>query len=142
MLAKKLAAMILAAVMIFSAASPAFAEDSIKYVERDGTTYVQVSGLGMGPRGANSHGIFSQRFAMQVAKMDALRQFAEIIQSVDIEPKVQDNQPLESVDEITLKLDALSLKNVQKPYLVEFEELNDGNLVCKITMEMLISAEK
>ena len=136
MFTKKIAAMLVAAVMIFSAATPAFAEDSVKYIERDGKTYVQVSGLGTGAKGANSHGNFSKRFAMQAAKMDALRQLAEIIQGVETDPKIQEDQPLESVDEITVRLDALPLANVRQIYPVEFEEIDGGILCCKITMEI------
>lgn len=89
---KKLAAMLVAAVIIFFAATPAFAENNAEWyelyskIEKNHGAYIEnntifVIGSGMGPKGRNAYGSFYKSFARQAAKMDALRNLAETIKS-------------------------------------------------------------
>ena len=120
---KKLAAMLLAAVVIFSAASPAFAENNKNVIRVTGVAFLSKE---------KSKSSFYKSFARQVAKMDALRKLAECTPAFKVGIK----------DEIITKIDvedaklAKYLKSAHQVGNAKFTVNEDESLTCEVLMEM------
>lgn len=130
MWAKKLAAMFVAAVIIFSAATPAFAEDN--------PNVIRVTGIGYGPKGGNFKGSFYRNYARQAARFDALRQLAEDIADIHIESFTDT-----VIDEGTVivkttadKKIAAKLSKAKQVGEVKFLTDEKGFVYCELEMEL------
>lgn len=144
---KKLAATILAAVMIFSAASPAFAKiiiskdfaDSV--ISRNGKTYIQVMEIKYYEPKYSSP--FYRNFMRQVTKLMALRTLAEKI--ADAQGKLSEiGYGNVLSDELKVEITdvhpiiAVISKEARQVGEVKFTE--DGN--CEVTMEIEVEIQK
>lgn len=140
MLAKKLAAMLTAAVMIFSAATPAFAENNSEWEElyskiKNGKggyaaedDFIFVIGLGGVTKGT---GNFYKKFARQAAKFNALRLLAETIAGLKLDP----TDDTDGVVTVRLEVDDITAKELSKARQVgEAKFYSDG--VCEVIMKM------
>ena len=133
MWAKKLAAMFVAAVIIFSAATPAFAEDN--------PNVIRVTGQGYGSKSGNSNGSFYRNYARQAARFDALRRLAEAIGGVQINAYSEEKGGRTTIDDLiaTSKADekiAAKLSKAKQVGEVKFLTDKNGFLYCELEMEL------
>ena len=149
---KKLAAMFLAAVMVFSAATPAFAENDSEWeeiytkIEKSHNGYIIennvifASGVGSGPKGATRNGSFYKSFARQAARFDALRRLAELANGVQVEATVDRDEagnPIWETETVITSLETNEkiMEILSKSSLLgEAKFFDDG--VCVLIMKM------
>ena len=123
MWAKKLAAMFVAALMVFSAASPAFAE----YTVKDGVAVVKVTGYGVIPKNSKPTSSFGKSFARQAAQIDAYRNFTEQVYDL-LRDRLLDDDVLDTALRANLDVLQAKIRNSEN----KFDE--SGN--CQSTMEI------
>lgn len=145
MWAKKLAAMLTAAVMIFSAATPAFAGNNAEweelyskisnnqgfYIEND---FIFVIGIGGVTKGT---GNFYKKFARQAAKFDALRLLAEYIKGLDVDQTID----TENLIITRLEVDDILAKELSKARQVGEAKFSE-NGSCEVIVKLPYTKKK
>ena len=127
---KKFFSVFLAAVIIFITSNSAFAQNGEDWEKG----VIRVVGLGAGPENVGNFGNFYQKYAQQMAQLDALRNLLEAVGGIES----FDN---ERVDEIKVKLENTAVSEIvaKGAYIVESKFNTDGT--CEVTMEMPLFGE-
>ena len=124
---------IAAFMIIFFAATTALAAEN----ELKAGDVIQVTGIGIQPENFNPNDSFAKTFARQVARMDALRQLAEVINGINVEwddekDYIKTWLPHDSKGFKLLERNARAVGDVK------FYFSDKGRLVCEVTMELIV----
>jgi len=125
---KKFCSVLAAMIFIFSATTSATAAKS---------DVITVTGVAVGPSGANPNGSFYRSFARQAAKLDALCQLVELTLGVQIDSvATQDEDGKIISDKVQSKTtfdEKFWSKHFSKIEIVNVKFLSDGG--CEVTMK-------
>lgn len=103
---------------------------------------IRVRGYGQAPSNWDQRDSFSKTFARQAARMDALRQLAEIVVGVHVEPNDAKDDFEHIVTRISQDSKTFKLleKNARQIGAARFS-FDDGKLICEVTMELVFPTD-